>query len=186
MPADDPYRTLGLERGAPLDEVKRAYRRLVKANHPDAAGEAALPRFLAIQDAYDRIVGPEDGNGHAPPRRTPTSPWEADPERTGATYRAYGGRPRPRPGPRTGPRRPPRPAGTTPPKDAGGATSSTGTSSGVGTSGGAGTASGSGRPPSGGQAADPGERRRKKATLGSTSYDDVDPEAFSPDWGGAS
>jgi len=38
MPADDPYRTLGLERGASLDEVKRAYRRLVKANHPDAAG----------------------------------------------------------------------------------------------------------------------------------------------------
>ena len=76
MPADDPYRTLGLERGAPIDEVKRAYRRLVKANHPDAAGEAALSRFLAIQDAYDRIVGPDERNGHSKPRRTPTSPWE--------------------------------------------------------------------------------------------------------------
>ena len=106
MPADDPYRTLGLERGAPIDEVKRAYRRLVKANHPDAAGEAALPRFLAIQDAYDRIVGPDDRNGHSKPRRTPTSPWEADPDRAGATYRAYGGRPRPRP--RAARSRPPR------------------------------------------------------------------------------
>ena len=62
MTADrDPYVTLGLPRTASLDDVKRAYRRLVKENHPDAAGEAALPRFLAIQAAYDRIVGP--GNG---------------------------------------------------------------------------------------------------------------------------
>ena len=47
----DPYRTLGLKRGATLDEVKRAYRRLAKINHPDAGGEKALPRFLAIQAA---------------------------------------------------------------------------------------------------------------------------------------
>jgi len=106
----DPYRTLGLERGAPLDEVKRAYRRLAKANHPDAAGESALPRFLAIQAAYDQIAGPDartrrpgvagDGGG----RRA----WEADADRAGATRRAYGGRPRTRPGPR------PRPAGAPP------------------------------------------------------------------------
>ena len=60
-PDADPYRTLGLERGATLDEVKKAYRRLAKANHPDAAGEAALPRFLAIQAAYDQIAGPDGG-----------------------------------------------------------------------------------------------------------------------------
>ena len=60
MAADaDAYRTLGLPPGASLAEVKRAYRRLAKANHPDAAGEAALPRFLAIQAAYDRIVDPD-------------------------------------------------------------------------------------------------------------------------------
>src|SRR6185503_7833144 len=73
MTADrDPYATLGLPRTASLDEVKRAYRRLVKANHPDAAGEAALPRFLAIQDAYDRIVGPDAGNGRSSPRAART------------------------------------------------------------------------------------------------------------------
>ena len=51
----DPYRTLGLPRGATIDEVKRAYRRLAKINHPDAAGEKALPRFLAIQAAYEQL-----------------------------------------------------------------------------------------------------------------------------------
>jgi molecular chaperone DnaJ len=47
-PPADPYRILGLGRDASLDQVKRAYRRLAKANHPDTAGEAAVPRFLAI------------------------------------------------------------------------------------------------------------------------------------------
>lgn len=178
----DPYRTLGLERGASLDEVKRAYRRLVKANHPDAAGEAALPRFLAIQAAYDEIVDPDGsarrvvgrgGSSGGPPRR----PWEADADRAGATYRAYGGRPRPRPGARPGPR--PRPSGSTrtgrPPGE-----STARSDRPPGEGGRSDQSSQSGRP---GQ---PGERRRKKATLGSTSYDDVDPGAFSPDWGGAS
>jgi hypothetical protein len=146
----DPYRVLGLERGASLDEVKKAYRRLAKANHPDAAGEAALPRFLAIQAAYDQIAGPDAGSRRVVGRRpaSPTGrPWEADPDRAGATHRAYGGRPRPRPGPKPGPR--PRAAP---------------------------------RPDRGERA----DRPPKKATLGSTSYDDVDPETFDPDWGGAS
>ena len=110
-PDADPYRTLGLERDASLDEVKRAYRRLAKANHPDAAGESALPRFLAIQAAYDQIAGPDArtrrpgaGSGPAGTRRS----WEADADRAGATHRAYGGRARTRPGPR------PRPAGPPP------------------------------------------------------------------------
>jgi DnaJ domain len=153
----DPYRTLGLERGAPLADVKRAYRRLAKANHPDAAGEAALPRFLAIQAAYDQIAGPDGGTprlaGRGPARRA----WEADADRAGATYRAYGGRPRQRPGAAPGPRPRPNPRPT-----------------------------GSERP--GAERADRtgSDRRPKKATLGSTSYDDVDAESFDPDWGGAS
>src|SRR5258706_7312915 len=51
----DPYRVLGLARGASPDDIRRAYRRLVKANHPDSAGPAALPRFLAIQAAYEAL-----------------------------------------------------------------------------------------------------------------------------------
>ena len=33
---DDPYKVLGLERGASDEEVKKAYRRLAKKYHPDA------------------------------------------------------------------------------------------------------------------------------------------------------
>ena len=156
-PDTDPYRTLGLSRDASLEEVKRAYRRLAKANHPDAAGEASLTRFLEIQAAYDRIVGPGTGTDGRPGGRRsgpPRQPWEADPTRANATHRAYGGRgrrsrpagsgsgtraapgSRPEPGPPPGPRRPPRPP--------------------------------------------------NKATLGSTSYDGAEAEPFEPDWVGAS
>ena len=65
----DPYRTLGLPRTASLAEVKAAYRRLAKANHPDTAGEAAVPRFLAIQAAYERLAGPMPGRPRSTPRR---------------------------------------------------------------------------------------------------------------------
>ena len=110
----DPYRILGLARGAPLAEVKRAYRRLAKANHPDAAGESALPRFLAIQTAYDQIAGPDAGPGTTGGRASgPKRPWDAQPDRADATHRAYGGRSRrARP---TGPR-PAEPAAGEPPR----------------------------------------------------------------------
>jgi curved DNA-binding protein CbpA len=35
----DPYGVLGVPSGAPMAEVKRAYRLLVKRNHPDAGKE---------------------------------------------------------------------------------------------------------------------------------------------------
>ena len=81
----DPYRTLGLARGATLDEIKRAYRRLAKANHPDAAGESALPRFLAIQAAYEQLVGGTGATGKG--RRSPSlrRAGRGTPIRTGAT-----------------------------------------------------------------------------------------------------
>ena len=87
----DPYRTLGLKRGASLDEVKRAYRRLAKINHPDAAGEAALPRFLAIQAAYEQLAGPASLGKTRRPTAAPRRPWDAEADKT---RRAYGGRAR--------------------------------------------------------------------------------------------
>ncbi|MFS6819794.1 J domain-containing protein [Synechococcus lacustris Tous-12m] len=38
MTAVDPYRVLGVSRGATTAEIKAAYRALVKQHHPDAKG----------------------------------------------------------------------------------------------------------------------------------------------------
>ena len=60
----DPYVVLGLEREATNDEVRRAYRRLVRDNHPDKliargvpeeAIEIANHKVAAINAAYDQI-----------------------------------------------------------------------------------------------------------------------------------
>jgi curved DNA-binding protein CbpA len=94
----DPHRTLGISPGASLNEIKSAYRRLAKQYHPDAAGERALPRFLAIQAAYERLV---DGEGRlrpiGPTRRPSTRPsaarpdeaWRADASRARASRDAW-------------------------------------------------------------------------------------------------
>ena len=55
-PRQDPYRALGLVPGASAGEIRSAYRRLAKLNHPDTAGERSLPRFLAIKAAYEELV----------------------------------------------------------------------------------------------------------------------------------
>ena len=54
----DPYQTLGVSREATQDEIRKAYRRLAKENHPDLhpGDKAAEARFKDISAAYD-IVG---------------------------------------------------------------------------------------------------------------------------------
>jgi hypothetical protein len=172
-PASDPYRTLGLARGASLEDVKRAYRALAKKHHPDAAGPTALPRWLAIQAAYEQLV---HGTNPARSRATPPRPSAADADRTDATHRAYGGRPRRTRTTTGGAGTSGRSGGATRPGTRPGPTGSSASSGSSGT--GAGKTA-SGEPPRGGKG-------RNKATLGSTSYDGADAGPFEPDWGGAS
>jgi hypothetical protein len=60
----DPYRILGLQPGAAMEEVKRAYHELCKKNHPDAIKSLGLsPEYqdlatrnmARINDAYNQI-----------------------------------------------------------------------------------------------------------------------------------
>jgi curved DNA-binding protein CbpA len=53
----DPYRVLGVDRGASDEDLHDAYRRLVKLHHPDRNGGSAesTRRFQRIQEAYDQV-----------------------------------------------------------------------------------------------------------------------------------
>ncbi len=54
---DEPYRILGLEPGAALSDVKRVYRRLAAAFHPDTAAGLGEEQLLAMAEAFRRING---------------------------------------------------------------------------------------------------------------------------------
>ena len=150
-----------------MAEVKRAYRRLAKAFHPDSAGEATLPRFLAIHEAYERLTTGRIRPTARPSTQTRTTsaePWRADPERARTARERSRRRPgQTRSGGRTGTAGAPfestrkRPTG----------------SSGPTATGGSGTR-------------EKGRRRDvRKATMGSTSYDEARDPADAT-WSGAS
>lgn len=177
-PVLDPYRTLGLESGASSAEVKRAYRRLAKAFHPDSAGEQAIPRFLAIQAAYEQIRtgrvvlgGSRAARASAAATHTaPGEPWRADPDRARAARERA------------------RRAGTGTGPGMRGSGGTTGGTTGAGTTGGRATGgrkstgtTGS----SGSSGAGTRKRATRKATLGSTSYDEARDPADAT-WSGAS
>ena len=85
----DPYAILGVRRGAPLSEIKRAYRKLAFSAHPDVGDNPDAQRFREVHEAYEilnemeqrrpsriKVVRAPDRSGyagttHVEPRRRP-------------------------------------------------------------------------------------------------------------------
>jgi molecular chaperone DnaJ len=76
MAWNDPYTILGVGRGAPLSEIKRAYRKLAFSLHPDVGDNPDETRFREAREAYQALIQMEqrrpikvvrapDRSGHA-------------------------------------------------------------------------------------------------------------------------
>lgn len=57
----DPYEVLGLTKSATADDIKKAYRKLVRTSHPDLHPDdaGAEARFKAVSAAYNLLKDPE-------------------------------------------------------------------------------------------------------------------------------
>src|ERR1700704_2989858 len=57
----DLYVVLGLARGATLDDIKRAYKRLARKYHPDInpGDRTAAAHFRQISEAYETLSDPD-------------------------------------------------------------------------------------------------------------------------------
>jgi len=60
------YQTLGVDRNATPDEIKRAYRKLASQHHPDKGGDKT--KFQEIQSAYDTLSNPQKRSMHDSPQ----------------------------------------------------------------------------------------------------------------------
>ncbi|MEM8751501.1 MAG: DnaJ C-terminal domain-containing protein [Pseudomonadota bacterium] len=90
----DYYETLGVERAASPEEIKRAYRKLARENHPDVNDDpAATERFKAVGEAYEVLKDPERRAAYdrlGAGRRT-GEPFEPPPDWDGGYAFADGG-----------------------------------------------------------------------------------------------
>ncbi|HEY8591076.1 MAG TPA: DnaJ domain-containing protein [Naasia sp.] len=94
--AESAYRVLGVSPTAPDEELRRAYRRLLRETHPDTGGDAG--QFVALQHAWELIGTPEARadydrgrpRGGGEPAMSWAPPRPAPPASSRPSARAYG------------------------------------------------------------------------------------------------
>ena len=57
-----PWEILEIPQSATPEEIKAAYRKLAKDNHPDVGGDH--DKFLEIKQAYETLTAPQQSNNH--------------------------------------------------------------------------------------------------------------------------
>ena len=97
MSKRDPHDVLGVEAGASPTQIKAAWRRLARTNHPDltgddpAASRLATRRMAEINDAYAALTRESGGGRNGRGSRTDDTPFEP------GVVRRRGGPPPPKP-----------------------------------------------------------------------------------------
>jgi DnaJ-class molecular chaperone len=71
------YTVLGVKESASPEEVQEAYRRLVKAYHPDRSGADTADQFRAVQEAWETLGNPERRRAYDLRRRPERRPRSA-------------------------------------------------------------------------------------------------------------
>jgi DnaJ-class molecular chaperone len=88
--ANDPYQTLGVPRNASADDIRAAFHKLAKKNHPDLnpGNAAAEARFKAASAAHDLLSDPDTR------AKFDRGELDADGKPTERAHRPHGGRAR--------------------------------------------------------------------------------------------
>jgi DnaJ-class molecular chaperone len=70
----DPYARLGLARGATLDEIRAAFRRLARQHHPDAGG--SVEAFAELSGAYTKLTKADQSESDIADSQHTSNPFE--------------------------------------------------------------------------------------------------------------